>query len=58
MLANAQQMATELFERCELVIADETRPYANHALPDRAACYERIVNFVKARQASTVQPGG
>jgi hypothetical protein len=51
-------MATELFERCELVIADETRPYANHALPDRAECYERIVNFVKARQASTVRPGG
>ncbi len=58
MLANAQQMAADLFERCELAIADEMRPYANHALPDRAECYERIVNFVKAQQASTVRPGG
>jgi len=50
MLADAQQMATELFERCELAIADETRPYASHALPDRTECYEPIVNFVKAKQ--------
>lgn len=49
MLANAEQMATDLFERCELAIADERRPYANHALPDRTESYARIVNFLKAR---------
>ena len=49
MLANARQMAADLFERCELAIADETRPFANHALPEKAECYERIVSFVKAR---------
>ncbi|MDH4174530.1 MAG: serine hydrolase family protein [Gammaproteobacteria bacterium] len=49
MLANADQMAADLFERCELATTDETRPYANHALPDKAECYERIVNFVRAR---------
>lgn len=50
MLANAEQMATDLFERCELAIADERRPFANHALPDDAQRYERIVNFVKGQQ--------
>jgi len=50
MLANAEQMAADLFECCELAIADEKRPFANHALPDRAECYEPIVNFVKVQQ--------
>jgi hypothetical protein len=58
MLANAGQMATDLFERCQLAIADETRPFANHALPDRAESYERIVSFVKAQQGSTVRRRG
>ena len=49
MLANAEQMAADLFERCELAIADETRPFANHALPEKTECYERIVSFVKAQ---------
>lgn len=50
MLANAGQMAADLFGHCELAIADETRPYANHALPDRPECYERIVSFLEARR--------
>jgi hypothetical protein len=49
MLANAEQMARDLFEHCELAIADETRPFANHALPDQAAAYEPIVEFLAAR---------
>jgi hypothetical protein len=49
MLANAGQMAADLFERCELAIADEKRPFANHALPEKTECYERIVSFVKAQ---------
>jgi hypothetical protein len=49
LLANAGQMAADLFERCELAITDETRPFANHALPDEAESYEPIVNFVKAQ---------
>ena len=55
MLANAGQMAADLFERCELAIVDERRPFANHALPDRKECYERIVSFVKA-QAGVLRP--
>jgi len=47
MLANAEQMAADLFERCEVAITDEKRPFANHALPDKAECYEPIVNFIK-----------
>lgn len=50
MLANAKQMAADFFERCELAIADEKRPYANHALPDRPEAYERVVNLVEAQQ--------
>lgn len=50
MLANAEQMAADLFGRCELAIADETRPYANHALPDRIEAYERVVDFLKAQR--------
>ena len=49
MLANAEQMAADLFEHCELAISDETRPYANHALPDRIECYEPVVSFLKTR---------
>jgi hypothetical protein len=49
MLASAGQMAADLFERCELAIADETRPFANHALPEKAECYEPIVSFLKAQ---------
>jgi hypothetical protein len=54
MLANVEQMAVDLFERCELAIADETRPYANHALPERMECYEPVVGFLKA-QASALR---
>lgn len=50
MLASVDQMASELFERCELAIADERRPYANHALPDEAGRYEPIVKFLRAQQ--------
>jgi len=49
LLANAEQMAADLFERCELVIADEKRPFANHALPEDSAHYEPIVSFLRAR---------
>jgi hypothetical protein len=55
LLAKAEQMAADLFERCELAIADEKRPFANHALPEKAECYEPIVSFVKA-QAGVVRP--
>jgi hypothetical protein len=54
LLANAAQMAAELFEDCELAIADERRPFANHALPERAACYEQVVRFLKRRQQASV----
>ncbi len=50
MLANAGQMAAELFERCELAIADEKRPFANHALPNQAGSYEPIVRFVEQQR--------
>ena len=33
----------------ELAIADERRPFANHALPDRVECYASIVRFLRAR---------
>lgn len=49
MLANAAQMAGALFERCELAIADETRPCANHALPEDPACYDPVVRFLAAQ---------
>ena len=49
MLANAGQMAQDLFEHCELAITDEPRPYANHALPEAAASYEPVVRFLAAR---------
>ena len=51
MLASAEQMANDLFERCELAIMDEARPYANHALPDLAASYEPVVRFLAAQLA-------
>lgn len=50
MLASAEQVASDLFERCELAITDETRPFANHALPDRAECYEPVVRFLAAQE--------
>lgn len=50
MLANAEQMAGDLFERCELAIADEKRPFANHALPDEADRYDPVVEFLEAQQ--------
>ena len=43
-------MARDLFERCDLAITDEHQPYANHALPDQAACYEPVVAFLAAQQ--------
>jgi hypothetical protein len=50
MLANAEQMARDLFEHCELAVADEQRPFANHALPQDARSYERVVGFLEARR--------
>lgn len=49
MLASAEQMAQDLFEHCELAISDEPRPYANHALPEAASCYEPVIRFLAAR---------
>jgi hypothetical protein len=49
MLVNADQMARDLFERCELAVVDEKRPFANHALPDRAEDYDAVVRFLQAR---------
>jgi hypothetical protein len=51
MLSGAEQMAPDLFDRCVLAIADEKRPFANHALPDKAEDYEPIVRFLAAQQA-------
>lgn len=51
MLANADQMAADLFAQCELAIVDEARPFANHALPDDSASYAPIVRFLEARRA-------
>jgi hypothetical protein len=50
MLGGAEQMAGDLFERCELAIADERRPFANHALPDGVECYEPVVRFLAAQR--------
>ncbi len=50
MLANAQQMAEDVFERCELAVADERRPFANHALPEKAEPDEPAVKFLAAQQ--------
>lgn len=52
MLANADQMAEDLFDNCELAITDEARPYANHALPEQPASYAPIVKFLAAQHAS------
>lgn len=49
MLANATQMAGDLFERCTLAVVDEARPFANHALPDDAESYAPVVSFLTAR---------
>jgi hypothetical protein len=51
MLANAEQMAGDLFASCDLAIADEKRPFANHALPDNADSYDPIVKFLSAQRA-------
>lgn len=51
MLVNAEQMARDLFESCELAIVDEPRPFANHALPDDVSPYAPVVNFL-ARMAA------
>jgi hypothetical protein len=58
MLANAEQMARDLFEHCELAIADERRPLANHALPVEAGSYDLVVNFVRAQWKSGVRQEG
>ena len=52
MLAAAEQMSSDLFERCELAVADERRPYANHALPVTAESYEPIVAFLAAQRSA------
>jgi hypothetical protein len=49
MLASARQMADELFENCELALANERRPFANHALPDEARRYEPVAKFLVAQ---------
>lgn len=49
MLARADELATTMFEHCELAIVDEARPFANHALPDDPAAYAPVVDFL-ARQ--------
>lgn len=49
MLANAGQMAGDLFDDCELAIVDEPRPFANHALPDDVKSYAPVVRFLEAR---------
>jgi hypothetical protein len=36
---------------CDFCHGDERRPFANHALPDRAECYEPVVRFLAAQQA-------
>ncbi len=36
-------------EEVEAFGFEEPRPFANHALPERAEYYEPIVNFIKAR---------
>jgi hypothetical protein len=51
MLASAEQMAHDSFEHCEIAIADERRPFANHALPEDAACYDPIKRFLAAQSA-------
>lgn len=50
MLVNAGQMAGDLFESCELAVVDEARPFANHALPDDAAAYAPVLDFLAARR--------
>jgi hypothetical protein len=50
MLAAAEQMAGDLFECCELAITDERRPFANHALPDKAECYDPVVKFLVSQR--------
>jgi hypothetical protein len=49
MLTNAEQMAADLFERCELAIADEERAFANHALPDKVTSYKPVSDFLAER---------
>lgn len=49
MLANARQMASDIYENCTLAVVDEDRPFANHALPDNEAAYEPIVAFLKSQ---------
>jgi hypothetical protein len=51
MLANVEQMAQDLFERCELAIADEKRPFADHARPDEVTSYAPIVRFTSEQRA-------
>ena len=51
MLANADQMAKDLFDRCEIEVTDRALPFANHALPDDAASYAPIVRFLERRRS-------
>ena len=50
MLVNAEQMASDLFERCELALSDEPQRYANHALPEAPERYETARRFLDARE--------
>ncbi|MEQ1619176.1 MAG: hypothetical protein ABL883_12635 [Terricaulis sp.] len=52
MLANADQMARDLFEHCTLAVTDEARPFANHALPDDAESYAPVVAFLEGQAAT------
>jgi len=58
LLALADQMAGDLFERCELAVTDEKRPWSNHALPDDPARYASIVNFLARQQAQVARSVG
>lgn len=51
MLARVDQFARDLFERCDVAVTDEARPYANHALPEETASYRPVVEFLTAQTA-------
>lgn len=52
MLSGAAQMASDVFDHCDLALTDEARPFANHALPESLESYDPIVKFIlgQARQ--------
>lgn len=50
LLAGAHELADDLLARCQLVLSDERRPYANHALPDAPQSYARVLRFIEAQR--------